>query len=184
MDRLYIPEIEENYVLPQTAAEAFPELTPHQELEMRARTIKLLSDLTSTPLVPSSLNKEEAEIMAKAMVENPELKPQFSRYPNETIAYLAGMVAQYNCQLVDELSEMKHYVINRLVQEIENAASPKDRIAALRILGDVDGVNAFKRHSELTIQMKPIAEVEKELGQIIDSLEFKVIEEKDVNVQA
>lgn len=179
MDRLYIPEIEENHVLPQTAAEAFPELTPHQELEMRARTIKLLSDLTLNPLIPNEGEKQDATIIAKAMMENPKLRPEFAKYSDPTMAYLAGMIQRSNVQLVDELSDLKHYVINKLILEVENAATPKDRIAALSRLGEVDGVDAFKRRTEMTLKVKPIEEVEKELKQVIDALEFRVLEQKD-----
>ena len=40
-----VPHIEENVSLPDNAREAFPDLTPTQELEMRANTVKLISDL-------------------------------------------------------------------------------------------------------------------------------------------
>ena len=56
-----VPHIEENLPLPDNAKEAFPELTPAQELEMRANTIKLMSDLTGTPLVPTQANADAAK---------------------------------------------------------------------------------------------------------------------------
>lgn len=166
-----VPLIEEDIPLPANAIEALPELSPHEELEMRVRTIKLLSDLTGTPLVPDHGDKDAAEKLAKEMMQNPDLRPEFAKYPNEVMAYLAGMIAQSNVQLVDELSDLKMYVVNKLVYEVEHAKDAKSRIAALTKLGEIDGVDAFKKRSEVTMKVLPIEEVEKELLQTLNALE-------------
>lgn len=170
IDDLNIPDIEDDIPLPASATEAFPELSPKEELDMRARTIRFLADMKSEVLLPDSEQKEEAEDLARRMMSDPTLKPQFSKYPNETVAYLAGMVEQMNCMIVNELSDLKLYVINKLVMEVENARDSKSRISALKHLGDVDGVDAFKKRTELTVQVKPLAEVEKELLSVLDNL--------------
>jgi hypothetical protein len=172
-----IPEIEENVPLPLNAVEAFPELSPQQELEMRARTIKLLADIGGTAIEPSEEQQHQAERLAREMIENPRHRPNFSAYPNETMAYLAGMVAQSNCMIVDELGDLKLYVVNKLVQEVEEAKDAKARIAALKALGEVDGVDAFKKRSEVTHKVQPIEEVEKELLSILDGVEYTRIED-------
>ena len=143
---------------------------------MRARTIKLLADIAGTSIEPSEENKQQAEDLAKQMMQNPKMRPDYATYPNETMAYLAGLVAQSNCMIVEELSDLKLYVINKLVQEVEHATSSKDRISALAKLGEVDGVDAFKRRSEVTMQVKPIAEVEKELIEVLNTIETKFVE--------
>jgi hypothetical protein len=180
-DILYVPDIDENIPLPKSAAEAFPELSPHEELQMRARTVKLISDLSGQPLIPDGDDVDQATIVARAMMENPKLRPEFAKYTNETMAFLAGLVQQSNCQIVEELSELKNYVTNKLIMEVENASMPKDRIAALRLLGEIDGIDAFKRRSEVTMQIKPIEEVEKELSHIINAIEFHTIEPSGAN---
>lgn len=78
------------------------------------------------------------------------------------MAYLAGMVAQSNCAIVEDLADLKQYVVNKLVYEVEHADNSKVRIQALAKLGEIDGVDAFKKRSEVTHQIKPIEEVEKE----------------------
>lgn len=172
----FVPDIEENIPLPSRAAEAMPELTPKEELDMRARTIKLLADLTETPILPNEHQIEEAQSLARQMMENPLVRPQFSQYPNETMAYLAGLVAQTNCMIVDELSDLKLYVVNKLVYEVEHAKDSKARITALAKLGEVDGVDAFKKRSEMTVKVQPIEEVEKELLLVLDNIEYKVVD--------
>ena len=48
-----MPYIEENIPLPKNAADAFPNLSPSEELTMRANVVKLMSDLTGTVLAPT-----------------------------------------------------------------------------------------------------------------------------------
>jgi len=177
MQDVLIPEIDENIPLPANAAEALPELSPEAEIEMRARTIKLISDLTGTPLCPDEEDIKVAKEIATAHLANPKNRIEYSKYPNETMAYLAGLVAQSNCMIVDDLSELKLYVVNKLVQEVEHADSSKTRIAALAKLGEVDGVDAFKKRTETTHIIKPIEEVEKELLSVLEGIEYKVLDE-------
>lgn len=181
MQHEFIPEIEDEIPIPRKAADALPSLSSSEELEMRARTIKLIADMTGKVIEPTDKDKDVARDLARQMIENPAVRPDFAKYPNETMAYLAGLVAQSNCMIVEELSDLKLYVVNKLVQEIEQAKDPKHRIAALAKLGEVDGVDAFKKRSEMTMQVKPIEEVEKELMTIIEGVEYRVIGEDDAN---
>lgn len=175
METVSIPEIEDTVPLPTSAANALPHLSPAEELAMRSRTIEMLAELQGRSLVPDEEGRQEAEVIAKQMMEDPGFRPDYARYPNATMAYLAGLVAQTNCMIVDELSDLKMYVTNKLVMEVENATSAKDRIAALKALGEIDGVDAFKRRSEVTNIIKPIEEVEKELFTVLESVEYKVL---------
>jgi vacuolar-type H+-ATPase subunit I/STV1 len=178
MQDILVPEIDENIPLPANAADALPDLTPEAEIEMRARTIKLISDLTGTPLCPDENDISVAKEIATQHLANPKTRIDYSKYPNETMAYLAGLVAQSNCSLVDDLAELKLYVVNKLVYEVEHADSSKTRIQALSKLGEVDGVDAFKKRSETTHIVKPIEEVEKELLSVLEGIEYRVVEEE------
>jgi hypothetical protein len=171
-----IPDIEELVPLPAKAADALPALSVEEELNMRARTIKLISDLTQTPIVPTEDDMEAAKELAREMIENPQKRIEYAKYPNEMMAYLAGMVAQSNCALVDDLAELKMYVVNKLLYEVEHADNSKVRISAITKLGEVDGVDAFKKRTETTHIIKPIEEVEKELLQVLEGVEYAVIE--------
>ena len=171
-----LPDIEEDIPLPASALEAMPDLTPQEEIEMRARTIKLVADLNNKSIEPTSEHIDTARELAHQMIHNPAHRPEFAKYPNEVMAYLAGMVAQSNCMIVEELSDLKLYVVNKLVAEIENAKDPKARIAALKSLGEVDGVDAFKKRSEVTHKVQSLEEVEKELLETLNMLEDQVID--------
>ena len=177
-----VPYIDENEPLPKSATEALPDLTPKEELDMRVRTIKLVADLNNTPIEPNAEHQAQAVSLAKQMLDDPTLRPDYAKYPNETLAFLAGMVAQMNVSLVDDLADYKMYVINHLVHEIEHAKDAKARISALTKLGEVDGVDAFKKRTEVTVKVQPIEEVEKELMGILQGIRGKVVdvEAKDI----
>ena len=175
-----IPHIEDNIELPKNAREALPDMSPEQELSMRSNTVKLISDLAGETIEPSQDNMEEAEEVAKQMMVNPELKPDFGTYPNETIAYLAGMVAQTSHMVAKDLADIKLTVLNGLLQEATLAKSSRERIAAFKAVGEIDGVDAFKRKTEVTHITKSGDELEKELLATINELKGKVIHTKEV----
>jgi hypothetical protein len=116
------------------------------------------------------------------MIADPQMRPEYATYTDETMAFLAGMVAQCNVQIVDELSDLKMYVVNKLIYEVEHAKDSKTRITALAKLGEVDGVDAFKKRTEMTVKVMPIEEVEKELLETLNVLETRFVEVKSEEI--
>lgn len=171
----YIPDVEHDIPLPANATEAMPELSARDELDMRARTVKLLSDLTGKPIEPSESERGKALELARQMMTDPTQSPALQNYSNPTIAYLAGMVAQHDTLVVKELSDLKIYIVNKLVAETEHPDG-KIRMAALRSLGEIDGVDAFKKRSEMTVKQQSIEEVEKELLETLEKLEKRTVD--------
>jgi hypothetical protein len=171
-----IPNIEKDQPIPKSQKEAMEELSPQAELEVRTNTIKTLSELTGDSLEANINQKKDAEAIATKMMQDPKYKPDYGQYPNETMAYLAGMVAQTNCMIVEELADFKLHIVNRLLQEAETGKTARDRISALSKLGEIDGVDAFKKKTEITHINKSHEEIEKELLETIAKLEGKVIE--------
>jgi len=169
-----IPDVEENVPLPTSATEAMPELSPKEELDMMARTAKMLSDITGQPLAPTQEHRGQALQLAEQVISN-KSDMNLAQYPNETIAYLAGMVAQYDYMVVRELADLKKYVVNKLLQETDNP-DPKYRLPAVKALGEVDGVDAFKKRSEITIKHQSLEEVESELLATLQRLEKRTVD--------
>ena len=66
------------------------------------------------------------------------------------------------------------YVVNKLVQEVDNSRDPKVRVSALSKLGEVDGVDAFKKRTEVTHKIQPIEEVEQELLETLNKLKNRM----------
>ena len=173
---LIVPPIEENISLPKNAREAMPILTLEQELAMRASTIKLLSDLNGSPITPTEDQKAEAIDLAKKIMSDPYTNFDLSRYPNETMAFLAGLVAETTHVLVDDLAKLKLFVINGLVKEAATNKDARVRLNALGRLGEVDGVDAFKRRTETVIKHQTLEEVEEELLKVLGSIKGRVVE--------
>jgi hypothetical protein len=177
-----VPYIEDNVPLPANAAEALPELTPAEELSMRVRTIKLVSDLTGQPIIPTDEEKDAAEEMARKMMEDPDARPEYALHSDEFTAYLSGLVYRSNGAIVKELSDLKNYVINKLVYEIEHTKDNKLKMQAVAKLGEIDGVDAFKRRTETTHLVKPIEEVVKELLQVLEGIEYSVVDDNNGDI--
>jgi len=175
-----VPHIEDNVPIPKNAKEALPDLSTQEELEARTNTIKVLADIQDENIEPTEEDMIQAEEIATEMMQNPELKPDFGSYPNETIAFLAGMVAQTSHMVAKDLADIKLTVLNGLLQEAYSAKNSRERIAALKAVGEIDGVDAFKRKTEVTHITKSGEELEKELKKTIDELKGKIIHTKEV----
>lgn len=175
-DEFMMPPIEDDIPLPKSALEAMPELTQEEELLMRANTIKLISDLTGEPIIPTDAQKTDAIGLARQLMSNPNTKIDFTQYPNETMAFLAGMVAETKYSIVDDLAELKMFVINGLVKEAGTAKEAKVRISALSKLGEIDGIDAFKKRTETIIKHQSMEEVEDELLKVLGSIKGRVID--------
>ena len=175
-DEFMVPPIEADIPLPKNALEAMPELTAEEELLMRANTVKLISDLTGEPIVPTDEQKTDAIGLARQIMSNPNTQIDFTQYPNETMAFLAGLVAETKYTIVDDLAELKMFVINGLVKEAGTAKEAKVRISALSKLGEIDGVDAFKKRTETVVKHQSMEEVEDELIKVLNSIKGRVIE--------
>ena len=79
-----------------------------------------------------------------------------------------------------DLADIKLTVLNGLLQEATTAKNSRERIAALKAVGEIDGVDAFKRKTEVTHINKSGEELEKELKKTIDELKGKIIHTREV----
>jgi len=170
-----MPAIDQDVAYPQTNKKP-PAMTAEQELEVRTNTIKTVADINGEDITPSKEHQEQAKDLAREMMTNKKLKPEFEQYPNETMAFLAGLVGQTNCMIVEELADLKLFVVNNFVQLVAMAKNDRDKISALRAIGEIDGVDAFKKKTEITHITKSGDELEKELLETIEQLKGKVIE--------
>lgn len=171
-----VPFIEENIPIPKNSHEALPNMNNEDEVVLRATTIKEISDLTGEEIAPDANNRFEAEKIARDMITNPKKKQEYANYANETMAYLGGLVGTYNHMLVEDLADLKLYVVSKLVEIIEDSDSnQKEKISALRSVGEVDGVDAFKKKTEVTHKMETMEEVEKELLNMLSELKQKAL---------
>ncbi len=171
-----MPEVEADIPMPKSKKEAIPEMTSERELKIRSTTIKELADINGEDITPSKEHQEQAQELSREMMTNKKLKPEFSDYPNETMAFLAGIVGQTNSMIVEELADLKLFVVNNFVQLAAMAKNDRDKLAALRAIGEIDGVDAFKKKTEITHITKSGDELEKELRETIEQLKGTIVE--------
>jgi len=175
-DVVIVPFIEENIPIPKNAREALPSMTSEDEVMLRAQTIKEVSDIMGEEIVPNAKNIKEAEDIARKMVENPGMKHEYGIYANETVAYLGGLVGTYNHMIVKDLADLKLFVVNKLVEIVHHQDSNiKEQITALRSIGEVDGIDAFKKKTEVVHKMETMEEVETELLSMLKELKAKAL---------
>lgn len=180
-DVVMMPHIEQNIPIPKNAREALPDLTNEEEVEMLANTVKLISDLTGEEIHATAEDVDEAKSVIKTMIKEPNTKIQLKKYKNATLASLAGMVAELDAQVVDELKDLKTFVVNGLIREAATADKPKERITALRAIGDIDGVDAFKKHTEVVHKNMSMDDIESRLQTLVTKLQ-KRLDVKDSEV--
>ena len=176
-----IPHLEENISLPRNARDALPDLSNEEELEMMVNTIKLMSDLTGKPIQATKEDIAEAKTVAETMVKHPDTKLQLKKYKNSMLASLAGMVAELDAQVVDDLKDLKTFVVNGLIKEAATAEKSKERITALRAIGEVDGVDAFKKTTEVIHKNMSLDDIEDKLRTLVSRIE-KRVQEKETQV--
>jgi hypothetical protein len=175
-DVVMMPNLEENIPIPKNAREALPNLTNEEEVEMLANTVKLIADLTGQEIEATQEDVDEAKSVIKTMITDPNTKIQLKKYKNATLASLAGMVAELDAQVVDELKDLKTFVVNGLIREATTADKPKERITALRAIGDIDGVDAFKKHTEVVHKNMSMDDIESRLQSLVGKIQRRLDE--------
>lgn len=171
---IMMPNIEENVPIPKNSKEAMPELGMEEELKVRVETIKTIADLKGEPIPDASPSEQQKAVdFVKRVMTDPDFKPEYGTYTDPTMAYCAGMVAQTQVLLAKQLADYKLYVVNNLIKVIESTQNPKEKTAALRALGEIDGVDAFKKKTEVTHKVESMEEVEKELLSMLNEFKSK-----------
>jgi hypothetical protein len=181
VDVVLVPPIEQNQPIPPHARDALPPLTNEQEIEMVGNTIKLISDLTGQRIQATQEDIDEAKTVIKTIIKEPEKKLNIRKYKNNTLAALAGMVAELDAQVVDDLKDLKTFVINGLIKEATMSDKAKERITALRAIGEVDGVDEFKKHTEVVHKSMSMDDIETRLQTLVTKLQ-KRLDVKDSEV--
>ena len=171
---IMMPNIEEDVPLPKNAKDAMPELGMEEELQVRVETVKTIADLKGEPIPDASpVEQQKAVDFVKRVMTDPNFKPEYGNYTDPTMAFCAGMVAQTQVLLAKQLADYKLYVVNNLIKVIETTENPKEKTTALRALGEVDGVDAFKKKTEVTHKVESMEEVEKELLTMLNDFKQK-----------
>jgi len=151
---------------------------------MLANTVKLISDLTGEQIQPTQADIDEAKTVAETIVKEPQTKLQLKKYKNTTLASLAGMRESINASVVDDLADLKTVVVNGLLREAMTSDKSKERITALRAIGEIDGVNAFKKHTEVVHTSMSLDDIEEKLKILVNKIQKRLDENESQVVDA
>lgn len=80
---------------------------------------------------------------------------------------LEALLSHYDHEFLEANRRIQNLVTNKLLEETENE-DPKVRLKALELLGKRKGVNLFSDQVEVTVKQKPLEEIEKELGKLLE----------------
>jgi hypothetical protein len=79
------------------------------------------------------------------------------------------ILEQYGHQIVQEAAQVRHMVVNKLIQETENPDA-KVRIRALELLGKVSDVGLFTEKQEITVTHQTSADLRERLRKKLQKL--------------
>jgi hypothetical protein len=115
----------------------------------------------------STQEKDEAVKMFTAITdpENSTVPPSNANTALQnpaTVAYLTGLIREYDHQVVDDAVQLRRFVTNKLIEETtkENATN---RIKALELLGKISDVGLFTEKTEITVKNAPIEDLEAQI---------------------
>jgi hypothetical protein len=108
---------------------------------------------------------EDASIEAHQIIATEKFTP--AKTPPGTILKLEALLDHYDHEFLEANRKIQNLVTNKLLEETENE-DPKIRLKALELLGKRKGVQLFTDQVEVTVKQKPIEEIEKELGSLLE----------------
>lgn len=108
---------------------------------------------------------EEDSTVAHQVATTEKLK--VSTVSPGSILKLEALLTHYDHEFLEANRRIQNLVTNKLLEETENE-DPKIRMKALELLGKRKGVNLFTEQVEITVKQKPLDEIEKELGTLLE----------------
>ena len=105
---------------------------------------------------PSEEDKDAAAAITAAFAANPEATNRKATVKNvaqltpPALLLTQQILRDYSHNIVQNATQIRHLVTNKLIQETENP-DPKVRIKALELLGKIGDVGLFSEKTEVTI---------------------------------
>jgi hypothetical protein len=107
-------------------------------------------------LNPTPEDKKLAASLATAYANDPistssaATPARIGAMPPAAVLLTAEILGQFGHEIVKDAVQVRHLVMNKLVQETENP-DPRIRIRALELLGKITDVGLFTERSEVTV---------------------------------
>ncbi len=156
-------------------------------LSAQANTASLLAQLSASDHV---LDEDAAHLARTAFsaVTSPNTSPTQAniailklRTP-VAVQHLAGMLAQYDWDFIEQAKELRGYVVAKLLEETKHPDA-KVRLKSLELVGKLTEVASFTERSEVTIKHEDSSLIEDRLRERLASLLPPVLEVQDTEVK-
>lgn len=91
------------------------------------------------------------------------------------VRHLAGMLTEYDWQFVEQASEIRGYIVAKLIEHSKNM-DPRISLAALKQLGAVTEVGAFTERVEVTHKTQDTTEITDRLREKLQRLRANAVD--------
>jgi hypothetical protein len=140
------------------------ELTYREEIRARARSaLELMQhgmqidDTPETDKIATAVFSEKQELGA-------------NREKPDVILRLEALMTEYDHEVVQDVVQVRRFIMNRLMEESQLGTKSSERLKALELLGKVTEVGMFTERQEITITHKSTEELEQELEKTLTLL--------------
>jgi len=157
-------------------------------LEAAANTARLLAD-AGLDMELSDDDLDDAASTARQAARNPTAlqtqaaKQSLTKKTPAALLLTEKILKDYGHKVVEEAAQVRHMVVNKLVQETENPDA-RIRIKALELLGKVSDVGLFTEKQEITVTHQTSDDLRERLRRKLEKLRdvtpIQAIEEADV----
>lgn len=143
-------------------------------LTAAAETVKLLTE-AGLDFGPTGADLDVAAATARQAARDPtklnNMAPirNLMRQTPAALLLTKEILDDFGHQVVQEASQIRHMVTNKLVQETENP-DPRVRLRALELLGKVGDVGLFNEKREVTVTHQTTADVKERLRSKLERL--------------
>jgi len=157
-----------------------------ETLEAASNTVRLLESC-GLDLTFNDTDLDDAAATARQAARDPQAlqrKGSVAGLTKKTPAALLlteKILNDYGHQIVTEAAQVRHMVVNKLVQETENPDA-RIRIKALELLGKVSDVGLFTEKQEVTVTHQTSADLRERLRQKLERIMVDVTPPEDAEV--
>lgn len=161
--------------LPAPERDTSPDLDLYAKTDAAVSAAKLLAQYGLEIDIPTHEEMEAAGTLAGAYAIDPETTSMAAtpaRMAKMTPAELLltrDILQRFGHSVVDSSVQVRHMVMNKLIQETENP-DPRIRMRALELLGKVTDVGLFTERSEVTVTHQTSDDLRAKLRQKLQKL--------------
>lgn len=143
-------------------------------IEAAAGTARLLAS-AGLDITFGDEDLDEAAAVARQAARNPtalQTRAAIKAIPRKTPAALLlteKILKDYGHKIVEEASQVRHMVVNKLIQETENPDA-RIRVKALELLGKVSDVGLFTEKQEITVTHQTSDDLRNRLRQKLEKM--------------